>query len=398
MKITVKKFGGTSVATVDKIKAIANSLAQAEGKQVIVVSAMGKETDELIRLAQQVTSKENLREMDSLLSTGEIRTAALMVMALNSLGKKAISLNAAQLKLEASGFYSKGSINNYDSKILMEHLNDDYIVVVPGFQGINEKGEVITLGRGGSDTTAIALAAMIDADCEIYTDVRGIYRTNPKDYPAAKLIKKIDYDTMMEMAFLGSRVLEPRAAEIAKKYNVKLYVGQTLLPTSEGTYIMNKLDFIENRIISGLGTDSDISVFNLFSKEGDSEFVSQLFRFVGDKGVNIDMVTQSSRDGHTHLSFSFEKGQTKAVEAMLEEQKEFFKDTKIVIEDHLTKISLVGIGMATYTGFVGKVYSLLTENGIVVHNTTTSEISISFVIEVSKEKQAIEILAKEFDI
>ena len=309
--IIVHKYGGTSVATTEKIMNIAKYLGSVKDSGndvVVVVSAMGKTTDALIKLAHEITDKPDLREMDRLMSTGEQQTIALLSIALQTLGYEAISLTGAQAGIKTSGHYTKNRIEDINGKEIKEHLSKGKIVVVAGFQGVNEAGDVTTLGRGGSDTSAVALAAALGGRCEIYTDVDGIYTIDPRVYKKAKKLSVISYDEMMELAFLGAGVMEPRAVELGSKYGVEIYVGKSL-GEKNGTIITSiektkENKEMEQKVITGVSINENMVMVNVEEIPTNAQNVYEIFKRAEANGINIDIISQNDVTSH-HGSFAF---------------------------------------------------------------------------------------------
>ena len=399
--IIVHKYGGSSVSDIDKIKKIASHISKLSdrgNKVVVVASAMGKTTNKLIEMANKISKTPDIRELDSLMATGEQQTVALLSMALNELGKNAISLTGYQAGIVTVGHHTKSRIKSIGSKIIKSHLDSGEIVIVAGFQGINEKGEITTLGRGGSDTSAVALAASLGAKCEIYTDVDGIYSIDPRVYPNAKKIKNISYEEMMEMANLGAGVMETRAVELGKKYNVPIYVGETLRE-QDGTLILNQNEIMEDKPITGITLNEDILMVNIQQLPYSESLVAEIFNTLGKYELNIDMISQNITPlGNLDLSFSCFKREKSLLQKAVEELSEKNKEISIEVKDDLIMISLVGIGMVTHSGVAAKVFNTLANNKIPFYHITTSEISISCTISKENKKIAIEKLAKEFNL
>ena len=398
--LKVLKYGGSSVATTEQIINIAQyikKLVENGDKIVVVASAMGKTTNNLIKLASEITPYPNKREMDALLSTGEIQTVSLLAIALQSLNIKAISFTGFQSGFITDENHSKAFIKNINTEKLEKYLNLNYVCVVAGFQGISLEGNITTLGRGGSDTTAVALASMLHCPCEIYTDVESVYTIDPRLYPSAKKLHKISYDEMMEMAASGAKVLETRCVELAKKYNVLLYLGKTLEEDqSKGTYVMEKNE-VEQMPVTNLSVKEDVAVIQLHIKKEDEQGISEIFNIIDKCSINLDMITKCYYENDIVFSFSTSNNQS----------DEFFNEFKqckisdkvqILISKNLCKIVLVGVGMATHTGIATKVFKILDANNIPYSQITTSEISISFTTEVKNKTLIIDLLAKEFDL
>ncbi len=397
----VQKYGGTSVGTIEKIKKIAQNLVEQSNQEkelIIVVSAMGKTTNTLLAKAVSITSNPNKRELDRLLSVGEQETIALLTMALNELGAEAISLTGYQAGIETTGIHTKSKIKSIDSKKLENYLTEGKIVIVAGFQGINKAGDITTLGRGGSDTSAVALAASLKCECEIYTDVDGIYGVDPRVYSKAKKIDEISYEEMMEMSSLGAGIMEVRAVELGKKYSVPIYVGRTL-SDKRGTRIVEKNLDMEEKLITGLGITDNIILATLKSLENTPENISIIFEALGNAGVNIDMISQTLVDNkELNLSFSCPYDEMNLLDEALDNIKKVLGEVKIEEHIHFTKISLVGIGMMSHPGVAGKVFKVFAREGIIFYQVTTSEISISYAIDPKDKDRAVQALAEEFNL
>ena len=404
--IIVHKYGGTSVATTEKIMNIAKylgSVKDAGNDVVVVVSAMGKTTDALIKLAREITDKPDSREMDRLMSTGEQQTIALLSIALQTLGYEAISLTGAQAGIKTSGHYMKNKIDGINGKEIKEHLSEGKIVVVAGFQGINEAGDVTTLGRGGSDTSAVALAAALGGRCEIYTDVDGIYTIDPRIYKKAKKLPVISYDEMMELAFLGAGVMEPRAVELGSKYGVEIYVGKSL-GEKNGTIItsvekVKENEEMEEKVLTGVSINENMVMVNVEEITTNAQNIYEIFEKAEASGINIDMISQNDVTSH-HGSFAFTcpKTDIAALEKIGEEIESEFPQTSFIINPYVTKVSIVGIGLISNIGVAAKMFKTLAENDISFHQISTSEISISLVVDEVMGKRIAELFAKEFDL
>ena len=404
--IIVHKYGGTSVATTEKIMNIAKylgSVKDAGNDVVVVVSAMGKTTDALIKLAREITDKPDSREMDRLMSTGEQQTIALLSIALQTLGYEAISLTGAQAGIKTSGHYMKNKIDGINGKEIKEHLSEGKIVVVAGFQGINEAGDVTTLGRGGSDTSAVALAAALGGRCEIYTDVDGIYTIDPRVYKKAKKLPVISYDEMMELAFLGAGVMEPRAVELGSKYGVEIYVGKSL-GEKNGTIITSVEKIKENKemeekVITGVSINENMVMVNVEEITTNAQNIYEIFEKAEANGINIDMISQNDVTSH-HGSFAFTcpKTDIAALEKIGKEIESHFPQTSFIINPYVTKVSIVGIGLISNIGVAAKMFKTLAENDISFHQISTSEISISLVVDEVMGKRIAEMFAKAFDL
>ena len=397
----VLKYGGSSVATIEKIQQIADYLIELkkEYKEIVVVaSAMGKTTDGLIKLAKEITPNPNQRELDSLMSIGEQQTVALMAMALTAKGQKAISLTGYQAGIKTAGVHTKNKIQNISSERIERHLAEGNIVLVTGFQGINEAGDITTLGRGGSDTSAVALAVALKCECRIYTDVEGIYSVDPRVYPEAKFLDKISYEEMMEMANLGAGVMETRAVELGKKYNIPIFVGKSLSKTG-GTYIMEKNIAMEDKLVTGVSITKEIIVTTISNIPFSSENVAEIFSTIDSCGLNINMITQNiNKYMKVEISFSCQASEKYLLEQVTEKIKERFSTCEIELNENLGMISIVGVGMINNSGIAGKFFSILSRNGVNFYQVTTSEISISCSIDRENIQRAVEAVGREFSL
>lgn len=397
----VLKYGGSSVATIEKIQQIADYLIKLkkEYKEIVVVaSAMGKTTDGLIKLAKEITPNPNQRELDSLMSIGEQQTVALMAMALTAKGQKAISLTGYQAGIKTAGIHTKNKIQNISSERIERHLAEGNIVLVTGFQGINEAGDITTLGRGGSDTSAVALAVALKCECRIYTDVEGIYSVDPRVYPEAKFLDKISYEEMMEMANLGAGVMETRAVELGKKYNIPIFVGKSLSKTG-GTYIMEKNIAMEDKLVTGVSITKEIIVTTISNIPFSSENVAEIFSTIDSCGLNINMITQNiNKHMKVEISFSCQASEKYLLEQVTEKIKGRFSTCEIELNENLGMISIVGVGMINNSGIAGKFFSVLSKNRVNFYQVTTSEISISCSIDRENIQRAVEAVGREFSL
>lgn len=397
----VLKYGGSSVATIEKIQQIADYLIELKKgyKEIVVVaSAMGKTTDGLIKLAKEITPNPNQRELDSLMSIGEQQTVALMAMALTAKGQKALSLTGYQAGIKTAGVHTKNKIQNISSERIERHLAEGNIVLVTGFQGINEAGDITTLGRGGSDTSAVALAVALKCECRIYTDVEGIYSVDPRVYPEAKFLDKISYEEMMEMANLGAGVMETRAVELGKKYNIPIFVGKSLSKTG-GTYIMEKNIAMEDKLVTGVSITKEIIVTTISNILFSSENVAEIFSTIDSCGLNINMITQNiNKYMKVEISFSCQASEKYLLEQVTEKIKGRFSTCEIELNENLGMISIVGVGMINNSGIAGKFFSVLSKNGVNFYQVTTSEISISCSIDRENIQRAVEAVGREFSL
>ncbi|WP_066900971.1 aspartate kinase [Streptobacillus notomytis] len=397
-KIVVHKYGGSSVATTEKIMNIAKHLIEVKktGKDlVVVVSAMGKTTDNLIKLANEISKNPDKRELDRLMSTGEQQTIALLSMALIELGQKAISLTGEQAGIKTLGLHTKNTIESINNEIILKNLDEGKIVIIAGFQGINENGDITTLGRGGSDTSAVALACSLNAECKIYTDVDGIYSIDPRIYEKSKKIEYISYEEMMELAYLGAGVMEPRAVELGFKYAVSIYVGKTL-GQENGTIITFKEKIMEKKEIRGISINKNIVMVTIDGIPTYARNLYPIFKKASEYGVIIDMISQND--------VISEKGSIAFTSPRTDEQslRKMFDDLElnynILINSNVVKVSLVGIGLATSINTISKIFEVLSENNISFHQISTSEITISIVVDENIAENVARLLAEKFEL
>lgn len=395
----VLKFGGSSVATPEKIRSIAlylkGRVAQHQ-KLVVVVSAMGKTTDTLLELAKALSTSPNTRELDQLLSTGEQVTISLLAIALENLGLRVRSLTGSQARIHTKGPHTKSRIEYIEKDSLKKLLENLDVVVVAGFQGINADGDVTTLGRGGSDTSAVALAATLETHAEIYTDVNGIYRTDPRIFPKAQQIKEISYDEMMEMSALGAKVMEMRSVEMGKKYHVPIYVGKTL-SSEGGTWIMPVTESMEKKAVSSVALNKNILQITVHGIPNSYKHVVKIFKAMGDYSVNIDMITLSS-NGNSHLTFTIPENEENAFLDASKVLQESFPALSFSICKNYAKLSVVGLGMRDTSGVTGKILSILENNEIPFYQITTSEISISCTIPQELGENAVVQICEYFQL
>ncbi len=395
--IRVLKFGGTSVATTEKINEIAkylhNRVKQSE-KLIVVASAMGKETDELLTLANKVTSNIDGRELDQLLTTGEIRTVSLMAMCLNGLGTKALSLTADQVGIKVKGDYQNARIEKIDINFIEEKLKEYDILVISGFQGVNSNHELVTLGRGGSDTTAVAIAGTLGVECEIYTDVDGIYATDPRICPNAKKLDKISYEEMNELSSLGANVMHNRSISIASKYNIDVYVAKTL-SNEKGTLITGE-NMLEKNEVTAIATESQVLSISIRFETG-SDIDKLVINMVTENKINIDMISQVYFKKETNFAFTCNKEDYKKIEDIIKVVKSNEKVKNIQINEY-AKLSMVGTGMRDTYGVVGRVFKTLSDNNVDYYQVTTSEISITILIEKEKLQKAVNCIMEQFEL
>lgn len=396
----VEKYGGTSVGTIDQIKAIAQHvkrMKEAGHQMVIVASAMGKTTNKLIAMAKEIGEHVNERELDSLLSTGEQRTVTLLAMAIDALGIPAVSLTGYQCGFITSHHHAHARIRDIDMSTLQMHLDEGKVVVVAGFQGVSEHGDITTLGRGGSDTTAVALAAKLGWECHIFTDVNGVYTIDPRMYPQAKRLKEITYNEMMQMACLGAGVLETRSVELASKYNVLLYLGRALEENlNKGTYIMEKTKSLEDMPITGISIKEDYAIMRVNDLPNDGKFLNSLFKLIAELDINLDTISQQlTHDGKVNFAFYCNKHQSDTILQHIDKLHSRYPISRLL---GFVKLSIVGVGISTHSGIAAKVLSTLSEHNIRYYQITSSEISISLTIEDKDKQRAVEVLGKAFDL
>ena len=405
MALIVQKYGGTSVGSPDRIKGVVRRVAKyrALGHQVIVVvSAMSGETNRLIALAKEMQAQPDQRELDMVLSTGEQVTIGLVSMGLIQAGLKARSYTGAQVKILTDSAFGKARILGIDEQKIRTDLANDYVVVVAGFQGVDKDGNITTLGRGGSDTTGVAIAAALRAEeCQIYTDVDGVYTTDPRVVPEARRLKSITFEEMMEMASLGSKVLQLRSVEFAGKYKVKLRVLSSFEEEGDGTVItFEKDDKMEQAIISGIAFNRDeakITVRGVPDKPG---IAYQILGPISEANVDVDMIIQNvGVDGSTDFSFTVHRNEfTKAMSILKGSVQKHIGAQDVVGDDKTAKVSVVGVGMRSHVGIASKMFRTLAEEGINIQMIATSEIRISVLIDEKHLELAVRVLHKAFDL
>ena len=402
MSIIVKKFGGTSVGDTTKIKNVAKRIVGSieKGNQVVVaVSAMGGTTDKLVALAHEVSPSPLERELDMLLSTGEQVSIALLAMAVSDLGYEAISLTGNQVGILTDGFYSNARIVSINNQRIFDELKMGKVVILAGFQGVTIDGEITTLGRGASDTTAVAIAASLNADrCEIYTDVDGIYTADPRIVKSARKLDRITHDEMLEMAGLGAKVLHSRSVELAKKFQVPLMVRSSF-HEGDGTIIVKESEIMEQVVVSGVTSNKDQAKISLIGIEDKPGVAAEIFNIVAEQNINIDMIIQNvGRDGTTDLSFTVpEKDLSKTVK-VIQELNDQIKIATLETDSDISKVSVVGIGMVSHVGVASKMFSALAEQNINIQMISTSEIKISCVIDQTQTDKAVEVIHDSFDL
>ncbi len=375
--LIVQKYGGERVFNVAR----RIMKTKAEGNQVVVVlSAQGKTTDGLIAKAKEINPRASRREMDMLLATGEQQSVALMAMAINALGGRAVSLNAVQVGIETTNTYSNARIRTIHTERIENELERSNVVLVTGFQGVNQLGDLTTLGRGGSDTSAVALAAALNADiCEIYTDVEGVYTADPRVVPDAQKLDEISYDEMLELASLGAKVLHCRSVELAKKYNVKLVVRSSMTD-AEGTEVKEDCK-MERMLVSGVAADKNVSRISIMGIKDEPGKAFEIFSLMAKEKVSVDIILQSNGyDGRQNISFTIGRDDLELALKALEKHKERLTAQEIVHDDSVAKLSIVGAGMASNPGVAAMFFEAMYDAGVNIQMISTSEIKITVLI------------------
>ena len=400
-EIIVQKFGGTSVGSVERIDAVAEIIKEASKskKIIVVVSAMGGETNRLVKLAKHFDKDPDKREFDALVSTGETVSSALLAMALQSKGIKARSYSASQISMRTTDSYSKAKILDVDADKILSTIKDNTIPIITGFQGVTAGGDVTTLGRGGSDTTAVAIAAQVGAErCDIYTDVDGIFTTDPKVVSNAKKLDSITMEEMLELASQGAKVMQTRAVEFANKYNVPVRVLSSFNDGS-GTLISQKDESMENSVVSGIAFQKDQVKFTL---HGVGDTPGTAFKILGpisDAEVEVDVIVQNvSVDGKTDFTFTVASEDQDAVNKVIETTKNDVQYKDLIVNSDIAKVSLVGAGMRSQTGVASRAFKALSENDVNIQIICTSEIKITMVIDEALVDKAVQVLHEEFEL
>ncbi len=402
MALIVQKYGGTSVGDLNRIRNVAHRVQKTrrEGDDVVVVvSAMAGETDRLIQLCHQACDSPGLREYDCLISTGEQVSAALLAIILQSLGVPARSFLGPQVRIITDSAFSTARIQNVEVSRLRKELKAGVIPVVTGFQGVDKKGDITTLGRGGSDTTGVALAAALKADvCEIYTDVEGVYTTDPNICPEARKLARISYDEMLELASLGAKVLQIRSVEFAKKYNVPIHVRSSFTEKS-GTWVVKEDEKMERVLVSGVTlnkSEARITVVRVPDRPG---IASKIFSPISDVNIVVDMIIQNtSADGSTDLTFTVPKVDMKKALKLVQKTAEEIKAQEVLADENIAKVSIVGAGMRSHSGVASKMFTALSKESINILMISTSEIKISCVIEAKYGELAARVLHQAFGL
>ena len=400
MSLLVQKFGGTSVGTIDRIKHVAGKIAASKRtghELVVVVSAMAGETNRLLALAHEVAENPDEREKDVLLASGEQVSVALLSLTLNEIGVAARSYLGHQVRIETDNAYGKARILSIDSTKIRRALEAGEVVVVAGFQGVDENDNITTLGRGGSDTSAVALAAFLNADaCEIFTDVEGVFTTDPGICPGARKLARISYDEMIELASTGAKVLEIRSVEFAKNYAVPVHVRSTF-SDAPGTWLVMEEEGMSDVLVSGVACDKNEAKITLVRVPDRPGLAAQIFGPIAAAHIVVDMIIQNaSEDGTTDLTFTVPKADHKKALAIVEKSLASVCAKGVKVDTDIAKVSVVGVGMRTHAGVAAKTFQALAEEGINIQMISTSEIKISVVIEAAKADQAVRTLHEAF--
>ncbi|MBN1871128.1 MAG: aspartate kinase [Candidatus Omnitrophica bacterium] len=400
--IVVQKYGGSSVANTERIRNVARRIVRYKrmgSKMVVVVSALGDTTDELIKLSRSITRIPSEREMDMLISTGEQVSVALLAMAIHKMGEEAISFTGAQVGIITDSSHTKARIIDVNAKKIINELKDDKIVIVAGFQGITMNQDITTLGRGGSDTTAVALAKSLNAAvCEIYTDVDGIYTADPRIVKNARKLARISYEEMLELASLGAQVMHPRSIELAGKFKIPLHVRSSF-NYRKGTIISEEVKMMEKVLVSGVTVnkkEAKITICDVPDKPG---IAAKIFQNLAKANINIDMIIQNiSRTGATDVSFTVQKDDLQKTINLANEISRSIGAEGVTSDNNIAKVSVVGIGMKTHAGVAAKMFSALADKKINIEMISTSEIKISCVIDKNKSEEAVKALHKAFKL
>ncbi|AJA47332.1 aspartokinase [Clostridium pasteurianum DSM 525 = ATCC 6013] len=397
MPVIVQKYSGSSLSTIDKMKKVAEAVVnkKEEGnKVVVVVSAMNNTTDRLINLAKKISDEPDKRELDVLLSTGEMASASLLAMTIKEMGCDAVSYTAYQIGMRTVGDYGNSLIADLDDRAINRSLRKDKVVIIAGFQGINWLGDITTLGRGGSDTTAVAIAVKLNAICEIYTYADGIYDIDPREYKYARKLEEIDYEEVIELTSLGAQLLHLRAIELAQKYKIPIHVRLSFSDV-KGTVIkeVNTMN-MESKPITGIATsDEDVAV-TIKDIYSDINIISNLFEALASKKINVDMISQTAPiDGRVNVSFTIPK---ENIETCLNIIDDFAERENVYVDKDIDKFSVVGIGMKSTSGVAARMFKLFSDNGIEVKMITTSQIRITCAIKQSDKQKAVDLVIKNF--
>lgn len=401
MKILVQKYGGTSLGSLEKIKAVGEKIHKKVGegyKIIVVLSAMGSATNDLITLAREISEKPSPREMDMLLATGEQTSISLLTMALIDRGCRAISYTGYQLGIETTALHQNAKIKKVDREKIISAFEDHQVIVVAGFQGVNKHQDYTTLGRGGSDTSAVALACIFQTTCEIYTDVEGIFTADPRKLSKARKISSIGYQEMMEMSSLGAGVIHPRAVELAGKYQIPVYVADPFSNKS-GTMIEDKEEDMEEAVITGITSSLEDVQITINHLDPTMDHLYNLFSRLGEESINVDMISQMMvNENLMNVSFTIPKEDKDKGKKLIEQWYGRNPQRTVDVNEDIAKISVVGLGMRSHSGVAAKVFQTMAKNHIPIKMVTTSEISISWVVDGKYEQQAIQLIGEAFGL
>lgn len=399
--LTVIKYGGSSVSTTEKIQAIAEKIKsrRENGEDlVVVVSAMGKTTNQLIELANEITDQPFDREMDMLMATGEQVTISLLSMALNAIDCPSVSLTGFQAGIKTDDVHTKARIENIDDSLILAPIKEGKVAIVAGFQGVNDNGDITTLGRGGSDTTAVSIAAVLGCPCEIYTDVDGVYTIDPRIFQSAKKLERIAYEEMLEMASMGAKVLETRAVEMAGKYKVPVLVAMSH-EEIPGTWIEESGEEMEKKAVTGLSIDENVLMVTVNTIPYRTKHIAKLFSELAKEHINIDMISQTApHNSFVNISFTAPNADRIRVIEVLNRFSDEFPSMEYGFDDKVVKLSVVGLGMVSQTGVAAKLFELFSEMDVDFYQVTTSEISISYTIAKKDRDQMVAAIATAFDL
>jgi aspartate kinase len=400
MSLLVQKYGGTSVGTIERIKQVAEKIRRARrggSEIVVVVSAMAGETNRLVSLAHEISEIPDEREKDVLLASGEQVSVALLSLALKELGQPARSFLGHQVRIETDSAYGKARIRNIDSTRIVQSLKNGEVVVIAGFQGVDDDDNITTLGRGGSDTSAVALAAFLNAEaCEIYTDVEGVFTTDPGICPEARKLARVSYDEMIELASTGAKVLEIRSVEFAKKFSVPVHVRSTFADV-EGTWVVKEEESMDDVLVSGVSYDQNEAKITLQRVPDRPGLAAQIFSPIAAAHIVVDMIIQNaSEDGTTDLTFTVPKADYKKALSIVEKTAAVVESKGVKVDTDIAKISVVGVGMRTHAGVAAKMFEVLAREGINIEMISTSEIKISVVIDGKYTELAVRVLHDAF--
>ncbi|MEA3543712.1 MAG: aspartate kinase [Thermodesulfobacteriota bacterium] len=402
MALVVQKYGGTSVGSVERIRNVARRIAKtfdAGNEVVVVVSAMSGETNRLVALAAEITEFPNDREYDVLVSTGEQVTIALLSMCLQSMGYNARSYLGSQIPMLTDKAHARARIKSIADENIRGDLKQGTIIIIAGFQGTDGDGNITTLGRGGSDTSAVAVAAALKADvCEIYTDVDGVYTTDPRMVSEARKIEKISYDEMLEMASLGAKVLQIRSVEFAKKYNVVIHVRSSF-HDKQGTLVMKEDQEMETVLVSGVAFNKDEAKISIFGVPDQPGISAQIFMPLSDNNITVDMIIQNiSHQGATDITFTVPKGDCKKAVEIIEKVAEKINARGVSYDTEISKVSIIGVGMRSHAGIASNMFDALSQEGINIQMISTSEIKVSCVVDAKYTELAVRVLHKTFGL